>query len=226
MSELNPHAKHRERLKKRMLTQGLASFEPHVVLELFLSYCIPRKDTNELAHALIRRFGDLRGVFNAGYEDLLTVKGIGEHSASMIAMMPQLFRLYAESDPLIPHQIVTTEEASRFVVPRFMDARQEKLLLVYLGNKNQVLGAEFVSEGSLASVAINTRQIVERVIAYRATGLLLAHNHPEGFALPSPDDISATRKLKAVLEPMQVTLLDHIIVADNDHTSMRESGII
>ena len=209
-----------------MLTQGLTSFEPHVALELFLCYCIPRKDTNELAHALLRRFGDLRGVFNASYEDLLAVKGIGEHSASMIYMIPQLFRLYAETDPAIPTQITSTEEARQFVLPRFMDAQQERLLLVYLGNKNQVLGAEFVAEGSIASVGINTRQVVERVVAYRATGLLLAHNHPDGFAIPSPDDISATRKLKSVLEPMQVKLLDHIVIADQDCISMRESGIL
>ncbi|NLT57614.1 MAG: DNA repair protein RadC [Clostridiales bacterium] len=222
----HPHAGHRERLKRRMLDQGVASLEPHVVLELLLSYSIPRRDTNELAHRLLAQFGSLRNVFDAPLQDLTAVSGIGAHSAFLIKMIPGLSRVYIESSADIPSTILTTEEARQYVLPRFIDTRQEKLLVVFLGNKNQVLAAEFLQEGSLATVAINTRQIVDRIVQHRATGILLAHNHPDGFAIPSPDDISATRKLKLVLDTMQVKLLDHIVVADNDCISMRDSQLL
>lgn len=222
----NPHGGHRQRLRKRLREHGLESFEPHVALELLLTYAIPRRDTNELAHTLIRHFGDLRGVLEARVEELERVPGMGEHAASLLHMMPGLFALYAQTDPAIPKQIVSTEEARRFVLPRFVGATNEQLLVVFLGNKNQVLASEFLQEGSLASVSINTRQIVERAVHNRATGILLAHNHPQGFAIPSQEDIAATLRLRDVLGPMQVKLLDHIIVADGDCTSMKESELI
>ena len=75
------HEDHRKRIKARFLTEGLENFEPHNVLELLLFYTIPQKDTNELAHTLINRFGSLAGVFDASFEDLISVNGISEHTA-------------------------------------------------------------------------------------------------------------------------------------------------
>ena len=225
-TERNIHAGRRERLKRRMMRQGLSGFEPHEVLELLLGYSIPRRDTNPIAHRLIRRFGSLRGVFSARIDELMTVEGVGEHSAVLIGMIPQVMTMLALSDPSMPVRITSTEEARSFVRPHFIGTQAERLLLVYLGNKNQVLGTESLSEGSLSTIAVNTRLVVELVIRNHATGLLLAHNHPGGHATPSAEDMETTNRLQAVLAPMQVALLDHIIVAEDECFSMREADML
>ena len=122
--------------------------------------------------------------------------------------------------------MISTEDVRRYVMPKFIGARNEMLLLVFLGNKNQVLAGEFLQEGSINTVAVNLRQIVERIMALRATGVVVAHNHPGGFAIPSNEDVSVTRMLKGVLDPLGVKLLDHVVVADNDCVSMRESEML
>ena len=90
----NVHEGHRDRLRQRFLQEGLENFQDHNVLELLLFYSIPRKDTNEEAHNLINRFGSLSGVFDASFEELCEVKGIGENSAALIKIMPELFKKY------------------------------------------------------------------------------------------------------------------------------------
>lgn len=224
--EENVHARHRQRLKKRMMEQGPESFEPHVLLELLLTYAIARRDTNEIAHRLIARFGTLRGVFDADLTELCKVDGIGEHSALLLKLIPELTRRYFDDESKRITQLISTEDVRRYVMPKFIGARNEMLMLVFLGNKNQVLAGEFLQEGSINTVAVNLRQIVERIMALRATGVVVAHNHPGGFAIPSSEDVSVTRMLKGVLDPLGVKLLDHIVVADDDCVSMRESEML
>ena len=85
------HYGHRQRLKDRFLQTGFAGFDPHNILELLLFYSIPQKDTNDLAHELMNRFGSLSGVFDASYEDLVKVKGIIFTSVAVLALIPLTF---------------------------------------------------------------------------------------------------------------------------------------
>jgi DNA repair protein RadC len=224
--EENLHAQHRRRLKQRFLEQGPDSFEPHVLLELLLTYSIARRDTNALAHRLINRFGSLRGVFEADFEALCSVEGVGEHSAVLLKLVPELTRRYFDEDSSNLRQLLTTEDVKQFVLPKFIGKRNEMLMIVFLGNKNQILKGEFLQEGSINSVHVNLRQIVERAVLVKASGVVMAHNHPGGFAIPSNEDISATRALQSVLLPLGINLLDHLVVADNDFVSMRESMML
>ena len=88
------HDGHRERLKRRFLNEGLDGFEPHQILEMLLFYAIPRRDTNEIAHALLERYGSLSGVFDADPNDIATVSGMGLHSALLLSFVPQVSRFY------------------------------------------------------------------------------------------------------------------------------------
>ena len=220
------HVRHRQRLKKRMVEQGAGGLEPHVLLELLLTYAIARRDTNEIAHRLLARFGSLRGVFDADLIELCKVEGVGEHTALLLKLVPELTRRYFDEESSSITQLISTEDLRRYILPKFIGARNEMLLIVFLGNKNQVLTGEFLQEGSINTVGVNLRQIVERIMALRATGVVMAHNHPGGFAIPSSEDISVTRMLKSVLDPLGIKLLDHIVVADDDCVSMRESEML
>ena len=90
----NPHEGHRAKLRKRFLAEGFDSFEDHNILELLLFFAIPRKDTNEIAHALIRRFGSFSRVFEASVEELRSVEGVGEHAAYLLKTYPAVAKRY------------------------------------------------------------------------------------------------------------------------------------
>ena len=90
----NLHRHHRLRLKNRFLRSGLDDFEPHNVLELLLFFAVPQGDTNELAHVLLNKFGSISDVFAAPYSELIKIKGVGDHTATMLKLMPELFKVY------------------------------------------------------------------------------------------------------------------------------------
>ena len=202
-SRMGAHDGHRQRLIARFLEEGLDSFEEHNVLELLLFYSIPRRDTNVLAHRLIDAFGSLAGVLEAPYSELLQIEGVGENTAALIKLMPEMARAYLsrEREEIC---LDSTEKAGRYLLPRFIGRREETVFLVCVDAKCRVLSCGMLHRGS-----VNASEV---------------HNHPGGVALPSPEDLDTTRRVRSVLEAMGVQLMDHIIVADGDYVSLADSG--
>lgn len=222
-SRMGVHDGHRQRLIARFLEEGLDSFEEHNVLELLLFYSIPRRDTNELAHRLIDAFGSLAGVLEAPYSELLQIEGVGENTAALIKLMPEMARAYLsrEREEIC---LDSTEKAGRYLLPRFIGRREETVFLVCVDAKCRVLSCGMLHRGSVNASEVNLRKIIAAALNYDAAGVILAHNHPGGVALPSPEDLDTTRRVRSVLEAMGVQLMDHIIVADGDYVSLADSG--
>ena len=220
------HKDHRKRMKSRFLLEGLDSFESHNILELMLFYAIPQGDTNPVAHRLLEEFGSFSGVLNASVENLCQVKGVGEHAATLIKLFAAVSRRYLDDGNSGGVLLNSTEEAGRFIVPKFVGRTVETAYLVCLDSKRKVIYCGVLGEGSVNSVPIFVRSIVEKAIAVNASYVILAHNHPTGFALPSGDDIRTTQAVSAALAPLSITLLDHLVVAMEDYISMQDSGIM
>ena len=195
------HKDHRKHTKDRFLSEGLDSFEPHNVLELLLFYSIPQKDTNETAHMLINRFGSLSAVFDAPYDDLLTVPGISEHSATLI-------------------KLSSIEDIGKYLVARYLGVTEETVLLLLLDNKFGLIDCVKVHEGSVNSSAITMRKLIETALFKRASMVVLAHNHPSGVALPSSDDLFTTQQVKRAFDLVEIGMLAHIIVAGDTFTNI------
>jgi DNA repair protein RadC len=218
------HDGHRQRLKNRFLREGLDNFEELYVLELLLYYCIPRVDTNPIAHALLDRFGSIAGVFSATPEELEKVPGMGRNSATFLALIPQVGRYYQIKRNETGHILRTTEQCGRYMVPYFYGRENETVFLLCLDAKCKVLCCKLVGEGSVNSANIPIRRVVELALNANATTVVLAHNHPSGLALPSADDIQTTLRLAKAMDAVEITLADHIVVADNDFVSLAQSG--
>ena len=218
------HDGHRQRLKERFLRSGLDSFTDVQVLELALFYCIPRKDTNPIAHALLEHFGSLSQVLEASVEELQNVPGIGENTATYLTMLPQIGRFYlvdrSQREVILP----TIDKCGAYLVPYFFGRGTESVFLLCLDAKCKVLCCREVGQGSVNSAGISVRKIVEIALGTNATTVVLAHNHPSGLALPSAEDIQTTRRVAAALKAVEVHLADHIVVADGDYVSMIQSG--
>ena len=218
------HDGHRQRLKMRFLKEGLDSFSDIQVLELLLFYTIPRKDTNPIAHELLARFGSLSQVLEAPVEELAKVPGISENSATFLHLITEVGRYYLVDRGTRVSILPTIEDCARYLLPFFFGRRNETVYLLCLDAKCKVLCCREVGEGSVNSASISTRKVVETALGVNATTVILAHNHPSGIAIPSADDVQTTRRMAAALAAVEIQLVDHIVVADDDYVSMVQSG--
>lgn len=215
--------KHRERVRKRFVQTGINPFEDYEALELLLFHTISRADTKPIAKALLKEFGSLSGVLDADYEDLLKVDGVGPRSAFLLSYIPQLSRKYFENKSTDYDVIRSGADAGYFLLDRYVGYTKETVGLICLDNKSRVKNFSIIREGSVNSTDISLRKILEVSIKHNAAAVVLAHNHPNGCALPSNSDIETTKIIKNTLASMAITLVDHIIIADGDFVSLNDS---
>ncbi len=220
----NPHQGHRARVRKRFFEEGIEHFSPHEVLEYLLFFSIPSGDTNVIAHRLMEHFGSLTAVLEAPYEALLKVEGVGPRSAQLLCSVPGVARAYLEDTRREGVVLDTVGKMKEFLQPRFLGAKEEQFFLVCLDSRRRVLDCRRLSKGAVDRVNLDMRGILETVLRTGATGIILAHNHPAQFAVPSGDDIAVTRTVAAVLRTVSVKVIDHLVFSRDDSLSMRETG--
>lgn len=206
------HSGHRQRLKERFLRDGLDGFEKHNMLELLLFYTIPQKDTNPIAHALLDRFGSLGGVFSASVDELCTVNGVSEHTATLIKLIPEMWRNVAcEIRPDVRYDSVN--KLGRLMIDRLSGLTVETIILVLMDNSWHILEIIKLGEGSVNQVRMDTRKLIEHAIRTNAAMALLAHNHPNGTLVASPEDLVTTTAVAAAFQTIRVEFLEHLLVA-------------
>lgn len=220
------HRGHRDRVKQEFLRGGLGPFSDVRALELLLFYALPQGDVNPLAHALLDRFGSLAGVLDADLADLRTVPGIGDHTAILLKLVPALSAKYLASRTSEVFILRHTRDLWDLFSPYFFGARNEMTYLACFDGKLKLLGVRKISEGGPTANDISVRQVATAALSFNATAVVLAHNHPSGVATPSEDDISTTLYLRRFLQGIGVTVYDHVILADDDMVSLRDSGCL
>lgn len=217
------HVGHRMRLKRRFMRYGMDCFDPHQVLELVLFYVIPKQDTNPLAHRLLKRFGSLAGVFDATVEDLTSVEGIGPNAAAYIKMFPAVFRRYELSRDSREGCFDTLEKVGNHAKKLFIGAAVEQAYLLMFNNRLQLIDTWLITGGSVNSVPVLPRAVVEHALDAHASSVVLVHNHPYGNVLPSRDDIELTHVVEAACNVVSIHFLDHLIVSGNEFISILRS---
>jgi len=217
---------HRQRLRDRFNASGLGAFEDHEVLELLLTYAVPRMDVKPIARALLDSFGSLSNVLDAPTADLTKVDGIGATGATLLHLMPALTRRYLRDRWGPKPQLNTREDLARFAVDALATANNEVFLLILLTHENQLLRALPLHEGSIASAPVYPRLVVEAALRHQAAQVVFAHNHPGGIARPSDDDVTITQTLVSVFDARSIPVVDHIIVAGPRTFSMAEAGLL
>lgn len=214
------HAGHRERIRERLRMAGLEAFSDHEVLELLLTYAIPRQDVNPLAHELIAVFGSLSAVLDADENELLRVKGMGKHAALLLTMMPQLMRRYQMNALGERPVIVTLADAKAYLAPLFMGRSEENIYMICLNQAGHVLHRSLLHTGTVDQVMLHPREVVEIALRHHAHAVILAHNHPSGTAEPSQADVDVTGRISTALYMIGIRLADHLIFAGGHVFSM------
>ncbi len=213
MAEKNVHSGHRARVKERFLRDGLEGFEKHNILELLLFYSIPQRDTNPIAHALINRFGSLRGVFDASVEELCEVDGVSEHTATLIKLVPSVWAMAAsEVDTSVRYDSLT--KIGKLLVKRYAGITVETVFLVLMDNSWHIIDIVNLGEGSVNQVRLDTRRMIELCIRKKASMVVLSHNHPNGRLIPSSEDLITTEELARTFRSIHVEFLEHLLIAD------------
>jgi len=220
------HEGHRKRLKDRFKSEGIDSFQPHEVLEMLLFFCIPRRDTNLIAHKLLKKFGSISGVFEADIKDLMDSDGIGENSAFLLSLIPSISRRYFNDKWGSKVVIDSSSTAGDYAVSLFMGRTYEAFFLICLDSQNRVNYSALIQEGTINESPVYPRLIVETALRHQANSVILAHNHPGGSMKPSLADIEVTEKIKGALEAISISVIDHIIVAGDKYVSFAERGIL
>ncbi len=223
MKEKEIHDGHRKRMRERYLQTGLTGFQPHEILEMLLFYAIPRKNTNPIAHALLREFGTLDQVLAADPKMLRKIPGMTDTAAVMLPFLRDLFCLEL-SETQTGVLMDSGKQAGSFFRKLYRFERKETVHLALLDDRLILKKCVQIADGHPSAAEFMLRTVTETAFAESCNLLILAHNHPNSIPKPSAADISTTRILAEALKKNGISLMYHIIVGRGEYCSMRECG--
>lgn len=217
----NNHKEHRKRLRATIEKTGVEGLPEHNLLEFLLFYSIPRKNTNDIAHNLINTFGSLNRVFEASYEQLLEVEGVGESSALLLSVIPDICRRYADEKKKGQKINISDPEAAKnYIIDKYYGCKNEVFYMISLDALGNVINCVKLGEGTPGTVLVDKRSVLENAFRTKADKVIFAHNHPNGIAAPSKEDLAMTSEFSSVLSGVGIRLADHLIVADDGVLSL------
>jgi DNA repair protein RadC len=218
---------HRERLRERFEKGGFKGFHDYEILEFLLTFIFRQGDVKPLAKELIKTFGSFAKVLDAPIEQLEKIKGLGKVSAISLHAFREIMAFYFQDNAFInKEQITRMSGLIEMLRANIGHKANEVLFAIFLNAKNEVLETKELGEGTVSQAAAFPRKIVEEAIRLKATSLILAHNHPDGIAAPSDDDLNITNEIKNALSLIDVTLQDHIILANNEYYSFNRNEML
>lgn len=223
MEKKNVHKDHRQRVKARYLSEGSGNMTDHNVMELLLFFGIPYKDTNEIAHEMVETFGDINGILDAPVEELMRLKGVGENAATLIHLIRDIAIRYENHKKREEFSIAGKDRLEDFLKMKFAGETRELMYMLVVNALGKLEKCVKLCEGSPDSIIVDKRRIMEAALRNDARTVIIAHNHPHGFAVPSVADIRTTNDLIPLLSSVGIHLIDHVIVSDDDAFSMARS---
>ena len=216
------HEGHRNRILERAGTDP-AGLQDHELVEVLLFNCIPRKNTNDIAHELLRRFGSLGEILAAERNDLLAIPGVGENTASYLACIGEAMRRVSAVE-VQAEIVIDLHDFVREAAKRFEGEKAEVLELNLINRLGQITLRRRFTSHDTDKVVLSVGQI-NRIIANHPTnGLLVVHNHLVGAALPSAEDDDFTERLQLLCSMAGIFFYDHVIVGPTGHYSYFESN--
>jgi DNA repair protein RadC len=222
-----PHyINHRKRLRERFRKTGADGMHDYELLELLLTFSIPRRDVKPVAKKLISEFGGLSGVLDADQKKLEELQGVGSMSAALIRLVKELYNTYLAENMKRGDVLSSPETVLKFVRVRLSGMTNEAFMVIYMNVKNEVLDYSILHEGTIDNVAVYPRRIIESALSRHASGVILVHNHPSGNPMPSREDKALTRDIADAAITLDIRVLDHIIVGKDGYFSFLENDLI
>lgn len=224
---------HRERIREKFFNNGIDGFAEYEILELLLTYCIPRKDTKPISKELLNKFKSLDNVFKASFDKLSAIDGLGKNSITFLKLLGELPSIIYK-DELKNKKLIDKETlkiSNKDILLKYLRNKIgyeeiEKFYVIYLSSSNEVIEFEENSVGTLDRSSVYPREIYKKVINLNAKSIILAHNHPSDNITPSKSDIELTNEIAKGLKNFGALLIEHIIITKNSYFSFLEEGLI
>ena len=217
---------HRKRVRDRFKEENIDTIPEYVVLERIIHNVVVRKDASKVARDLLREFGSLSRVIDAPEHELCKIEGIGPAAASFLNLIPAFYRKYRLSKWSNNTVFKSTEEVSAFLSDKLIGFRDEMVAVLCLDPNFRFISCRVLFEGSINSVEISTRKILDFALSSNAARVIVAHNHPDNNPNPSSDDILTTRRLYNAFHYANIRLDDHIIVTEDGAFSIAKSELV
>ena len=226
MEKSNPHKEHRKRLKEKYRKGGLDILSFHEKLELLLFYSIPRKDTNEIAHELEQKFdGSLANIFEASDKRLKEVHGVGDETVLFIRFLTDITRHYNIELANKPMETVGKEFHEKYLIAHYTGKRKEEVVLLTLNNRMERISGDIIYVGHVNSTKVDTHKMVQIALNNNASSVIVAHNHPDGYDYPSPEDMTTTRRLVRLFNDIGINFIEHYVVSDTKISGIKDMSI-
>ena len=222
----NIHEGHRDRMRSRFLQEGADGMATHEILEMLLYGTIPRGDTNEIAHHLLDEFGSISNLIEADPHEIAKTAGVGTKSAVFLSLLHELVLRYEREKVEQKPALTSISRSVEYCRALLAFRPTERFYVICLDSRRKILHTSKISEGTVNDAAVSPRMVAEKALRYQATSVLLCHNHPKGSVKPSFDDINLTARLKRMLEPLGVEVVDHIIIGENEYFSFFENDLL
>ncbi len=208
--DLNFHLGHRERLRQKFLDNKLTDYE---LLELLLSFVIPRKDVRPLARGMLVKFGSIYQILTASIDSLMEYSGIGKNTAIFIKAIHQImitgYKTCLTSSPIFHNDKILSNYCSLLLNGKTI----EEFHILYLNSERRLLSDDLHSVGTIDWAAVYPREMIKRALDLNAKSVVLLHNHPTPNTSFSSEDIEITTNIKNMLEPLGIELYDHYVVS-------------
>ena len=226
-NKVETHKNHRQRLKSKVKNHGLDCLAYHEILELLLTYTIPRKDTNSIAHDLIDRFGSFANVIDSNYYDLLKVDGVGPESALFLNILSSFMESYKKSRLETSTSILDSiAKCVKFFRSFYRIKNNEFMVMACLGKNKRVIRTYLYKGKDETEITFDLRQIANNINDSGVHSVVLFHTHPYGSVEPSVSDLTTTQSVINVCLVNGIDFDDHIILNESEHYSFKNNGII
>ena len=213
-----------ERPREKLLARGAAALSDAELLAIFLRTGVKGRSAVDLARDLLREYGNLRRLFDADQKTFCATLGLGAAKYAQLQAVLEMARRYLEENLQRSDAISSVADTRRYLTAQLRHEPHEVFACLFLDNRHRVLAFEPLFYGTIDGASVHPRQVVRRALYHNAAALILAHNHPSGVAEPSQADRQVTQRLQAALELIDVRVLDHMIVGDDEVTSFAERG--
>ena len=222
----NIHAGHRQRMKQKLKNEGASLLETHELLEMLLYYCTPLKNTNERAHELLNSYGSLKLLIEADPNDLERRCHVTEHVALFFLLLNEIIKRCNQERWTERMLLDSSDLVGQFAVSLLAYERRECFYVINLDSQKRLIHSSLISKGTIDESEVYLRLVMESVLRYDASSIILAHNHPGGSVKPSFADINTTNRIIKLMNMINVEVVDHIIVSNGSYASMTEMGLI
>lgn len=214
-----------ERPREKLLRFGAESLNDAELLAIFLRSGIKGRNVIELSYDLISQFGGLRQMIRADKNSLCSAPGVGDMTYILVQAALELGKRHIYQQVKDREKLISSTQAVELLKYKLRDFNSEVFAALYLNAQNCIIDFEILFYGSITHTNIHPREIVRKCLQHNASAVVFSHNHPSGGALPSEADIIITKKLITLLNEIDIKVLDHIIIGDNNYYTFSGSDV-